>query len=124
MSAILTLCFILGVGASMLLVQQPAAGVPVTYARTDWTGESCSFVGVVLRLGDSLARTTTNAMVCIIQHPDAMAKHADTIRDLLLVGDRNAAVDVAVQAQMWPEAMLIASFTGKDEYKVCPSIWL
>ncbi|TYZ56946.1 hypothetical protein PybrP1_002822 [[Pythium] brassicae (nom. inval.)] len=50
-------------------------------------------------------------------HPDAVAKHATSIRDLLLVGDRNAAVDVAVRAQMWPEAMLIASFTGKDEYK-------
>lgn len=40
------------------------------------------------------------------------------IRDLLLLGDRKAAVDVAVQSQMWPEAMLIGSFTDKDEYKV------
>lgn len=39
------------------------------------------------------------------------------MRELLLLGDRKAAVDVAIQAQMWPEAMLIASFTDKDEYK-------
>lgn len=54
-----------------------------------------------------------------MQHPDLLAKNANTIRDLLLVGDRKAAVDVAIHAQMWPEAMLIASFTDKDEYKVC-----
>lgn len=76
-----------------------------------------------------LVRSFVRALVCrsvpqsdvvlaVGQHPDAVAKHAHSIRDLLLVGDRNAAVDAAVRAQMWPEAMLIASFTGKDEYKV------
>lgn len=27
-------------------------------------------------------------------------------------------MEAAISAQMWPEAMLIASFTDKDEYKV------
>lgn len=50
-------------------------------------------------------------------HPDATVRNASRVRELLLLGDRRAAVDVAIQAQMWPEAMLIASFTDKDEYK-------
>ncbi|GLD96445.1 hypothetical protein PINS_up005128 [Pythium insidiosum] len=50
-------------------------------------------------------------------HPDATTRNATRIRELLLLGDRKAAVEVAIQAQMWPEAMLIASFTDKDEYK-------
>jgi hypothetical protein len=44
-------------------------------------------------------------------------RNASRVRELLLLGDRKAAVDVAIQARMWPEAMLIGSFTDKDEYK-------
>ncbi|EEY61619.1 COPII coat assembly protein SEC16, putative [Phytophthora infestans T30-4] len=50
-------------------------------------------------------------------HPDLMQKHANELRELLLVGDRKGAVSTAMSAHMWPEAMLIASFTDKEEYK-------
>ena len=47
-----------------------------------------------------------------------MLKRANDIRELLLIGDRQGAVSSAMTAQMWPEAMLIASFTDKEEYRV------
>ncbi|ETN24957.1 hypothetical protein PPTG_01118 [Phytophthora nicotianae INRA-310] len=50
-------------------------------------------------------------------HPDLMLKHANELRELLLVGDRKGAVSTAMSAHMWPEAMLIASFTDKEEYR-------
>ncbi|DAZ98277.1 TPA: hypothetical protein N0F65_008962 [Lagenidium giganteum] len=56
-------------------------------------------------------------LVALLNHPDAILKSSNKIRDLLLTGDRKGAVEVAMHAQMWPEAMLIASFTDKDEYK-------
>ncbi|CAH0520677.1 unnamed protein product [Peronospora belbahrii] len=49
--------------------------------------------------------------------PDLMLKHANDLRELLLVGDRKGAVSSAMTAQMWPEAILIASYTDKDEYR-------
>ncbi|CAH0493435.1 unnamed protein product [Peronospora farinosa] len=48
---------------------------------------------------------------------DLLLKRANDIRELLLVGDRQGAVSSAMTAQMWPEAMLIASFTDKEEYR-------
>lgn len=47
-----------------------------------------------------------------------MLKHANDLRELLFVGDRKGAVSAAMTAHMWPEAMLIASFTDKEEYRV------
>lgn len=52
-----------------------------------------------------------------VTHPDLMVKHANQLRELLLVGDRKGAVSAAITAHMWPEAMLIASFTDKEEYR-------
>jgi hypothetical protein len=52
-----------------------------------------------------------------LQNPDAYQQTTVKIRELLLMGNRKAAVDTAVNAQMWPEAMLLASFTDKEEYK-------
>ncbi|KAG6958190.1 hypothetical protein JG688_00010618 [Phytophthora aleatoria] len=52
-----------------------------------------------------------------VTHPDLMLKHANELRELLLVGDRKGAVSTAMSAHMWPEAMLIASFTDKEEYR-------
>ncbi|KAL4115544.1 hypothetical protein PRIC2_013705 [Phytophthora ramorum] len=50
-------------------------------------------------------------------HPDLVLKRANDLRELLLVGDRKGAVSAAMSAHMWPEAMLIASFTDKEEYR-------
>ncbi|KAG7396032.1 Protein transport protein Sec16B [Phytophthora boehmeriae] len=50
-------------------------------------------------------------------HPDLAVKHANELRQQLLIGDRKGAVSTAMNAHMWPEAMLIASFTDKDEYR-------
>ncbi|KAG6611026.1 putative COPII coat assembly protein SEC16 [Phytophthora cinnamomi] len=50
-------------------------------------------------------------------HPDLALKRSNELRELLLVGDRKGAVSSAMSAQMWPEAMLIASFTDKEEYR-------
>ncbi|RLN37569.1 hypothetical protein BBJ28_00005692 [Nothophytophthora sp. Chile5] len=44
-------------------------------------------------------------------------QNVSKVRELLLVGERKDAVSAAMNAQMWPEAMLIASFTDKEEYK-------
>ncbi|KAL3663511.1 hypothetical protein V7S43_011400 [Phytophthora oleae] len=52
-----------------------------------------------------------------VTHPDLMVKHANQLRELLLFGDRKGAVSAAITAHMWPEAMLIASFTDKEEYR-------
>ncbi|CEG48280.1 Regucalcin gene promoter region-related protein (RGPR) [Plasmopara halstedii] len=50
-------------------------------------------------------------------HPNQKLKNANQLRELLLIGDRKGAVSAAMGAQMWPEAMLIASFTDKEEYR-------
>ncbi|KAJ8550492.1 hypothetical protein ON010_g10577 [Phytophthora cinnamomi] len=52
-----------------------------------------------------------------VTHPDLALKRSNELRELLLVGDRKGAVSSAMSAQMWPEAMLIASFTDKEEYR-------
>ncbi|POM67012.1 Hypothetical protein PHPALM_17052, partial [Phytophthora palmivora] len=52
-----------------------------------------------------------------VTHPDLMIKQANDLRELLLVGDRMGAICTAMTAHMWPEAMLIASFTDKEEYR-------
>ncbi|KAE9008059.1 hypothetical protein PR002_g16017 [Phytophthora rubi] len=52
-----------------------------------------------------------------VTHPDLALKHSNELRELLLVGDRKGAVSSAMSAHMWPEAMLIASFTDKEEYR-------
>ncbi|TDH68162.1 hypothetical protein CCR75_008986 [Bremia lactucae] len=58
------------------------------------------------------ARNTHSAV-----HPELKVKHTNHLRELLLVGDRKGAISTAMSAHMWPEAMLIASFTNKEEYK-------
>uniref|UniRef100_A0AAV1T810 Protein transport protein sec16 n=1 Tax=Peronospora matthiolae TaxID=2874970 RepID=A0AAV1T810_9STRA len=50
-------------------------------------------------------------------HPNLMLKNTNFLRDLLLAGDRKGAVSSAMTANMWPEAMLIASFVDKEMYK-------
>ncbi|RLN96649.1 hypothetical protein BBJ28_00020750 [Nothophytophthora sp. Chile5] len=47
----------------------------------------------------------------------SLQRNVSKVRKLLLVGERKDAVSAAMSAQMWPEAMLIASFTDKEEYK-------
>ncbi|CCI40104.1 unnamed protein product [Albugo candida] len=61
----------------------------------------------------------------LFQHPNAKktesaeahAQNTSRIRSLLLNGDRRGAVEAAMRSHMWPEAMLIASFIEKEEYK-------
>ncbi|GMF24498.1 unnamed protein product [Phytophthora lilii] len=53
-----------------------------------------------------------------VTHPDLILKQSNELRELLLVGDRKGAVAAAMTSHMWPEAMLIASFTDKEEYRV------
>ena len=48
-----------------------------------------------------------------------MLKNTNVLRELLLAGDRKGAVSSAMTANMWPEAILIASFVDKEMYKVC-----
>ncbi|RHX98837.1 hypothetical protein DYB36_009842 [Aphanomyces astaci] len=71
-------------------------------------------------LQNSLARRS-NAQYDAAPPPILNTRATDesnaTIRQLLLNGDRKAAVDVAVAANMWPEAMLMASMVDSALYK-------
>ncbi|OQS02896.1 COPII coat assembly protein SEC16 [Thraustotheca clavata] len=49
--------------------------------------------------------------------PDQHQAAANQMRQLLLAGDRRAAIDVAKSSNLWPQAMLIASFVDPDIYK-------
>ncbi|KAF4318751.1 hypothetical protein G195_007866 [Phytophthora kernoviae 00238/432] len=69
------------------------------------------------RNGNQLAAFPAPRKVQFATHPDLVAKHTNDLRELLLVGDRKGAVSMAMNAHMWPEAMLIASFTDKEEYR-------
>nr|CCA13964.1 COPII coat assembly protein SEC16 putative [Albugo laibachii Nc14] len=86
------------------------------------------------------ASTEENALVAVLQDSDerrrgntfasfqppsalqtesaeAHDRNTARIRSLLLNGDRRGAVEAAMRFHMWPEAMLIASFIEKEEYK-------
>ncbi|KAK1938278.1 Protein transport protein SEC16A [Phytophthora citrophthora] len=69
------------------------------------------------RSGNQVPTFPAPRKVQSVTHPDLMVKHANQLRELLLVGDRKGAVSSAMAAHMWPEAMLIASFTDKEEYR-------
>ena len=42
----------------------------------------------------------------------------EKLRDLLMAGDRRTAVTVAIQAHLWPQAMLIASYIDPATFTV------
>ncbi|OWZ14722.1 COPII coat assembly protein [Phytophthora megakarya] len=69
------------------------------------------------RSGSQLPTFPTPRKTHSVTPPDLMLKQANDLREQLLVGDRKGAVSTAMTAHMWPEAMLIASFTDKDEYR-------
>uniref|UniRef100_M4BRG3 Protein transport protein sec16 n=1 Tax=Hyaloperonospora arabidopsidis (strain Emoy2) TaxID=559515 RepID=M4BRG3_HYAAE len=50
--------------------------------------------------------------------------NTNVLRELLLAGDRKGAVSSAMTANMWPEAILIASFVDKEMYKRVLRIYL
>ena len=47
-----------------------------------------------------------------------MRTFSSEIRELLTIGDRKGAVQVAIQNKCWSEAMMIAAFIDQDTYKV------